>query len=88
MLEKTIEQRLVAKAKEAGGLAIKWTSPAFAGVPDRIVFLPGGRIILVETKAPGQKATPLQIRVHEILRDLGVDVRVIDSMEQVDEIFT
>jgi len=88
MLEKTIEQRLVAKARQAGGLAVKWTSPGFAGVPDRIVFLPGGRIILVELKAPGQKATVLQDRVHEILRDLGADVRVIDSKEQVDGIFT
>lgn len=88
MLEKTIEQRLVAKARQAGGLAVKWTSPGFAGVPDRIVFLPGGKIILVELKAPGQKPTVLQDRVHGILRDLGVDVRVIDSKEQVDGIFT
>ena len=88
MLEKTIEQRLVAKARQAGGLAVKWTSPGFAGVPDRIVFLPGGRIILVELKAPGQKATVLQNRVHGILRGLGADVRVVDSKEQVDAIFT
>ena len=87
MLEKKVEQRLVAKARQAGGLAIKWAAPGFAGVPDRIVFLPGGRIILVELKAPGQKPTALQLRVQGILRDLGADVRVVDSQEQVDGIF-
>jgi hypothetical protein len=88
MLEKNIERHLVQRARENGGLAIKWVSPGFAGVPDRIVFLPGGRIILVELKAPGQKPTVLQNMVHGILRGLGADVRVIDSKEQVDGIFT
>jgi hypothetical protein len=50
-------------------------------VPDRIVTLPGGRIIFVEVKAPGKKPTELQHRDHERRRALGCDVRVIDSME-------
>ena len=87
-LEKRIEQRLVDRAKVAGGLAMKWVSPAFAGVPDRIVFLPKGRIIFVELKAPGQKPTALQNRVHRMLADLGADVRVVDSKEGVDALFT
>lgn len=87
MLERKVERRLVDRAKESGGLAIKWTSPAFSGVPDRIVFLPGGRIFFVELKAPGERPTPLQSRVHQILTDLGADVRVVDSMEAVDALF-
>jgi len=87
MLEKKIEQRLVNQAKDAGGLAMKWVSPAFAGVPDRIVFLPGGRVIFVELKAPGKSPTPLQERIHKMLTDLGADVRVIDSNEGVDALF-
>ena len=87
MLEKKIEERLRKRAKEAGGLAIKWVSPSMSGVPDRIVFLPGGKIIFVELKRPGEKPTPLQNRIIEILRGLGADVRVVDSMEKVDEIF-
>ena len=86
MLEKRFESHLVKRAKEKGELAIKWTAPGFAGVPDRIVFLPG-RVLFVELKAPGQKATELQKRVHAMLVDLGADVRVVDSKEQVDEIF-
>jgi Holliday junction resolvase len=87
MLEKTIERYLVQKAREKGGLAIKWVAPAMAGVPDRIVFLPGGRIVFVELKAPGQRQTPIQIRVTKMLTDLGADVRVIDSKEAVNDLF-
>jgi len=87
MLERTIERRLVNKTKEAGGLAIKWTAPGFSGVPDRIVFLPEGRIIFVELKAPGKPLAPLQERVHRLLAKLGADVRTIDSVEGVDEVF-
>ena len=87
MLEKTIEQRLRVMANKAGGLAIKWVSPGMNGCPDRIVILPGGRIIVVELKRPGEKPTPLQNRIIEMLRELGADVRVVDSMEKVDEIF-
>lgn len=84
MLERRIEQRLVDAVRAAGGLAMKWTSPSMSGVPDRIVFLPGGRIRFVELKAPGQKPTPLQRRIHRMLEDLGADVRVLDSVEAVD----
>lgn len=88
MLEKQIEQRLVDRTRRAGGLAIKWSSPGMSGVPDRIVFLPGGRIVFVELKAPGQKLRPLQSRVHDMLKRLGADVRVIDSLEDADALFT
>ena len=87
MLEKQIEERLKKRAKEAGGLAAKWVSPSMSGVPDRIVFLPGGKIIFVELKRPGEKPTPLQNRIIEMLRELGADVRVVDSTGAVDEIF-
>jgi hypothetical protein len=87
MLEKQIESHLVKKARSAGGLAIKWVAPGMVGVPDRIVFLPG-RIVFVELKAPGKKPTAIQLHVHKLLQELGADVRVIDSKEQVDGIFT
>jgi hypothetical protein len=87
MLEKQIEAHLVKKARSVGGIAIKWVAPGMVGVPDRIVFLPG-RIVFVELKAPGKKPTAIQLHVHKLLQELGADVRVIDSKEQVDEIFT
>lgn len=83
MLERQIEQYLVAQVKSRGGLAIKWTAPSFSGVPDRIVFLPGGRVFFVELKAPTKTQTALQVRVCQMLRDLGAEVHVVDSKEGV-----
>ena len=51
-LEKDIEQKLVKKVRQYGGLCLKWVCPGWAGVPDRIVLLPGGRIVFVELKRP------------------------------------
>lgn len=84
MRESVIESYLRDRVKAAGGWAPKWTSPGSNGVPDRIVFLPGGRAVYVELKAPGKKPTKLQEYQQERLRALGQDVRVIDSREAVD----
>lgn len=81
MLERQIETATTQAAKHVGGKALKWVSPGNPGVPDRIVILPGGRVIFVECKAPGKKPTALQAKVHAQLRALGCDVRVIDSLE-------
>lgn len=51
-LEKEIEQKLIDMVKRHGGKCLKWVCPGWAGVPDRILLLPGGRIIFVETKRP------------------------------------
>jgi len=82
--EKAIETYLRDQVRKAGGAAMKWVSPGNSGVPDRIVFLPEGRVVFVELKAPGKKPTQLQLVQHERLRALGCDVRVIDSREGVD----
>jgi hypothetical protein len=86
-LERDVERHLVKRVKEAGGMAPKWVSPGHSGVPDRIVFLPGGRIIFVEVKAPGKKLGPLQVHVKGQLESLGVDFRVVDSKESVNALF-
>ncbi len=83
MLEKTIENKLTLAVKKAGGIAVKFVSPSFAGVPDRLVLLPDGVIAFVELKAPGQKPRPLQEARHRLLRRLGFKVYVIDSEEQI-----
>jgi hypothetical protein len=51
-LEKDIEKKLVDVVRKRGGLCLKWVCPGWAGVPDRIVLLPGGRIVFVELKRP------------------------------------
>lgn len=51
-LEREIEQKLIDMVKRHGGKCLKWVCPGWAGVPDRIILLPGGRIMFVETKRP------------------------------------
>ena len=51
--EKTIEHKLVKAVHLMGGLALKFISPGFDGVPDRVVLLPGGKAAFVELKATG-----------------------------------
>ena len=48
MLEKTIERKLTVAVKKAGGIAVKFVSPSFDGMPDRLVLLPDGLIGFVE----------------------------------------
>ena len=67
-------------------------SPGHNGVPDRLVFMPGGRIYLVELKAPGKKLSPLQLKWKARFEKLGFNYYVIDSYEGVEvfinEIYT
>ena len=84
MLERDIEKALVAKVKSLGGTAEKFTSPNRRSVPDRIITLPGGKIIFAELKSPGKKPTETQSRDHARRRMLGCDVRVIDSFEMIE----
>lgn len=86
MREKTIEQKLVKAVKATGGIAPKFTSPGFDGMPDRIVLLPGGIITFVEVKRHGEKTSPLQEARHGLLRRLGFRVFVLDRPEQIGEI--
>lgn len=83
MLEKTIEQKLTVMVKKAGGIAVKFVSPSFAGMPDRLVLLPDGLIAFVELKSPGKRPRPLQESRHRLLRSLGFKVYVIDKPEQI-----
>ena len=92
MREKTIEKKLADAVKARGGLAPKFTSPGFDGMPDRIVLMPGGRMAFVEVKAPGKVPRPLQEVRHRMLRQLGFRVYVLDDSSQIggilDEICT
>ena len=69
-----------------GGLALKFISPGYDGVPDRIVLFPGGRIAFVEVKAPGKTLRPLQVRRKRQLESLGFKVYVLDDHGQIEEI--
>lgn len=86
MNEKHVEQALVRRVRQLGGRAYKWVSPGNRGVPDRIVILPGGRVLAVEVKRPGGKTTRLQDREIARINGLGVRALVVDSIEAIDQL--
>ncbi len=86
MREKEIELQLVRAVKKMGGRAVKFMSPGFDGMPDRLVLLPGGKCGFVEVKAPGKKPRALQRVRHEMLKAWGFKVYVLDAIGQIEEI--
>lgn len=87
MREKDIEKILVDGVKGIGGRAYKWVSPGNNGVPDRIVFLPGGRIIFVELKTDTGTLSSLQRVQIKRLRELGQTVEVVKGIRGVIQFF-
>ena len=83
MREKQVEKKLVEAVRKRGGLCLKFISPGLAGVPDRIVLLPGGHMAFAELKTPGGKPRPLQAVRGGQLRALGFRVYVIDRIDQI-----
>ena len=86
MYEREIEKKLVTATKAKGGIAPKFTSPGFDGMPDRLILLPGGKMGFAELKAPGKKPRPLQEVRHNLLRQMGCKVYVIDGAEQIESV--
>ena len=84
--EKDIEKYMACRIERLGGVAFKFTSPGNDGVPDRLVILPGGRILFVELKTKGGRLKPIQVWQQERIRRRGVEVRTVWSKAQVDEL--
>lgn len=85
--EKEIERKLKKRVEELGCMCLKFESPGFTGVPDRIILIPGGQIIFVELKAPGKKERPRQRYVQQQFRKLGFTVfSSVDSDERIQEV--
>lgn len=81
-----LEAYLHRKAVALGGTTRKYASLGRKGVCDRLVFLPGGQIILVEVKAPGDRISPLQRHEAEVMGKLGFITRFVRSKQDIDEV--
>lgn len=81
--EKTLEHSLVEKIRQRGGICLKLQGNMYAGMPDRLILLPEGRMVFVELKSEGIKPRKLQLVRHEELRALGFKVFVIDTQEKL-----
>ena len=84
MYESAVERKIIDRVKAAGGVCLKWVSPGFSGVPDRIAILPGGRILFIEVKRPHGVDGKRQPRVHALLRSLGAVVIRAEKPEDLD----
>ena len=84
MLEKQIERKLTEEVKKLNGMCLKQTS--LAGIPDRLVLMPGGKMAFVELKAPGEKPRKLQqVRIKQ-LRKMGFMCFVVDGPEMISNV--
>ena len=81
--EKVTEPLLIKEVKALKGLCIKLVTLHFAGLPDRLVLLPGGIIFFVETKSQGDTPSAIQIYVHKKIRALGFKVYVADTAQKI-----
>ena len=85
--ENEVEAYLRRQVEKLGGLCLKIPADYMRGVPDRIVLLPHGVLVWVETKRPsGGRVSGSQLVVHEMLRRLGQQVVIVWSREDADEL--
>lgn len=85
-IEANVEAPVCDFAKKNGWIVRKLAWVGRRGGPDRF-FAKDGKVILVEFKRPGKEPGTLQAREHRRLRASGVDVRVVDSVEDGRAIF-
>ena len=86
-LERDVEAHLRLRVEKAGGLCVKFLPDLMTGMPDRIVLLPGGVVVWVETKKPrGGKLSEVQKYRHKKLQALGQIVEVCWTKEDADRI--
>jgi len=83
MLEKTIEDYLVAEVAARGGFTVKLSPGGYKGIQDRLVVLPG-RMFLAELKRPkGGMLAKLQSWWQKRFTDLGHEAHIIKNHAQV-----
>lgn len=81
--EANIEAYLVRKVRDLGGKCFKFESPGTAGMPDRLIVLPGV-IAFMELKRLGEVPNDLQAKRIADLRKLRATVYWASTVEMVD----
>lgn len=85
-LESRIEARACRRVwLELGVPNAKLAMVADSGWPDRIFFLRGGRILLIEFKDSDKALDPQQVYIHKFLKENGYDVEVCWTVDQAFE---
>lgn len=80
-----MERRGQRLAERSGVLVLK-LFPTRAGLPDRLVLAPGGRLALVEWKTAAGTVSPVQAWMFEKLAGLGFPVTIVRSQKEFDKV--
>lgn len=84
--ELTIEDRLRVSIQARGGMCIKLWALVYAGIPDRLVLMPSGRVWFVELKRPeGGRYSRLQLWWRAKLDAMGFKILELHTKETVDD---
>lgn len=81
-LESDVETKVKEFAEAHLILHLKIVIWGRAGWPDHI-FIKNGKVVWIEFKKPdGKSPTPIQLHIHSQLRKEGMEVHVIDNVEE------
>ena len=81
--EHELEDWACARFAELNWVCLKFISPGFPGVPDRLLLTDFGRLVFIEFKRFGEKPKRRQPMVIKMLRSMGFTVELIDTRAQV-----
>jgi len=85
--ENVVEAELVRRVRALGGITEKTKVIGRRGFFDRVVVLPGGRVLFCECKRPrGGRLSPHQMQRIAQYRALGAVACVIISSADIDEL--
>jgi hypothetical protein len=75
--EKSLDRRLKRAVEKRGGLYIKLTY--ISGIPDRLMLMPGGLVVIRELKTYGKQPSKLQRSRIRQLQRLGFNANKITN---------
>lgn len=75
--EGKLQAKFKAAVKKAGGKSYKFVSPAYRGVSDQLVLVPGGIVVFAEIKNGNKPLSPLQVIFQRECLALGQRHEVI-----------
>jgi hypothetical protein len=86
ILEKDVERNLRIEIEKLGGKCLKWVSPNYSGVPDRICIVLG-QVWFVELKKPiGSRTEPLQKLFGKWLVEQGCNYAKIKNENEINRL--
>ena len=84
--ERTVEQHLVKGLEQIGVRCVKFIPDLQRGMPDRIILLPGSRVIWVELKTETGCLSEIQLVRHRELRLADQIVKVVWTIAEADKL--